>query len=81
MKRISDKFPKCTRSLAPMSREEFAELQRGQKLRDRKGWVWTVIAETHQEHGLEYVVVRSGDLVRRVNERRADDYALPSEDG
>ncbi len=53
----------------------------GQKLRDRKGWVWTVIAETHQEHGLEYVVVRSGDLVRRVNERRADDYPLPSEEG
>jgi hypothetical protein len=36
----------------------------------------TVAAEPVQEHGLGQVVMRSGDLVRRVNERFTGDYML-----
>ncbi len=64
-----------------MSLEQFAELQRGERLRDRQGRAWTVTAEPFQQHGLAHVVVRSGDLVRQVNERWADDYALLSQNG
>jgi hypothetical protein len=60
----------------PMSRAEFADLERGQRLRDRQGRVWTITAEPYHEHGLAHVVLRSGDLVRRISERHADDYSL-----
>jgi hypothetical protein len=59
-----------------MSREQFVRLPRGQRLQDRRGRVWTVTVEPFQEHGLGQLVIRSGDLVRRVNERFADDYML-----
>jgi hypothetical protein len=59
-----------------MSRERFRELQRGERLRDRRGREWSVTAEPHQRSGLDHVVIRSGDLVRIVNERWADDYQL-----
>jgi len=49
-------------------------MRRGEQLRDRRGRVWTVIAEPREEHGLGHVMLRSGDLVRRVNERFSDDY-------
>jgi hypothetical protein len=39
-----------------------------------------VAAPPHQEHGLAQVVIRSADLVRRVNERRADDYGSLAEE-
>jgi hypothetical protein len=36
----------------------------------------------HQVGGLDHVVIRSGDLVRRVNERWADEYrVVASKDG
>ena len=69
-----------TRRWQPMSREQFGELVRGQRLQDRQGQLWTIIAEPREEGGLAHVVMRSGDLVRRVNERYADDYMLV-EDG
>jgi len=36
----------------------------------------TVIAEPFQRNGEGHVVVRSGDLVRQIPERYADDYML-----
>jgi len=60
----------------PLSREQFRALRRGQPLQDRRGRRWFVTAAPRDEAGLAQVVVRSGDLVRRVNERWADDYAL-----
>jgi hypothetical protein len=39
-----------------------------------------VAAPPHQAHGLAQVVIRSADLVRRVNERRADDYGSLAEE-
>jgi hypothetical protein len=65
-----------TRRWQPMSREQFAELVRGWRVRDRQGRVWTITAEHREEHGLAHVIMRSGDLVRRVNERYADEYML-----
>jgi hypothetical protein len=64
----------------PMSREQFSRLRRGQRLEDRRGRVWTVTAEPREEHGLSHVVIRSGDLVRRINERWSDEYALLAEE-
>ena len=59
-----------------MDRERFGALDRGQQLRDRHGRVWTITGPAREEHGLVHVIMRSGDLVRRVNERYADDYML-----
>jgi hypothetical protein len=53
-------------------------LRRGDRLADRGGQVWTVYAEPHEESGLDHVVIHSGDLVRRVSERWANDYQLLS---
>jgi hypothetical protein len=65
-----------------MNREQFRELRRLQQVEDRQGRVWTVTAPPREEHGLAHVVLRSGDLVRRVNERWADEYTLAAaEDG
>jgi hypothetical protein len=68
-----------TRHWQPMSREQFGELVRGQRLQDRQGQLWTITAEPREEGGLAHVM-RSGDLVRRVNERYVDNYMLV-EDG
>jgi hypothetical protein len=38
--------------------------------------VWTITAGPHEENGLAHVIMRWGDLVRRMNERFADDYVL-----
>ncbi len=59
-----------------MTREEFRQLHRGQQLRDRQGRPWTVQAAPFEEEGFARIVIRSGDLVRRVDERWADDYEL-----
>jgi hypothetical protein len=59
-----------------MSREQFRELRRGDQLRERRGRIWTVHAPPFGQESLEQVVLRSGDLVRQVNERFADDYML-----
>jgi hypothetical protein len=66
-----------------MSRDRFRELRRGDRLRDRRGREWSVTADPYRQHGLDHVVIRSGDLVRMVNERWADDYQLlpPAGDG
>jgi hypothetical protein len=65
----------------PLSRAEFGQLQRGQHLRERRGREWTVFVAPHQRgDGYVKVVIRSGDLVRHVDERFADDYML-AEDG
>ncbi len=53
---------------------------RGDQQRDRRGRVWTVTAGPFQEHGLDHVTLRSGDLLRRVNERFADDYMVTGGD-
>jgi len=63
-------------SWQPVTREQFRELERGQPLRDRQGRTWTTVAAPREEHGLAHVIIRSGDLVRRVNERYADEYML-----
>jgi hypothetical protein len=59
-----------------MSREQFRELRRGDQLRERRGRIWTVHAAPFGPDSLEQVILRSGDLVRNVNERFADDYML-----
>jgi hypothetical protein len=58
----------------PMAREEFAELERDDQLRDRKGRVWRVVTEPYEREGWPTIVIRSGDLVRHVPDRWADDY-------
>ena len=58
----------------PMSREEFGELERGQLVQDRRGRVWTITAEPFERNLELHVVVRSGDLVREIPERYADEY-------
>lgn len=70
-----------TRRWEPMSRAQFRELERGRRLRDRRGRVWTTTSEPREEGGLAHVMIRSGDLVRRVNERYADDYELVEDAG
>jgi hypothetical protein len=60
----------------PMPREQFRQLDRGQQLRDRQGRAWTIQAAPSEEDGLARIVIRSGDLVRRVDERWADDYEV-----
>jgi hypothetical protein len=65
----------------PMSREQFRELHRGRRLRDRPGRAWTVHNDPFEEDGLASIVIRSGDLIRRVPERFADDYELVGEEG
>jgi hypothetical protein len=53
----------------------------GYRLADRAGRVWVVHAVPQQVDALEPFVIRSGDLVRRVNESWADDYQLlPADD-
>jgi hypothetical protein len=64
----------------PMNREQFRELRRGQRLQDRRGRDWTVVAPPFQQNGRDRVVVRSGDLVRQVPEPFADEYmVMPAE--
>jgi hypothetical protein len=61
----------------PLSREEFAKLQRGQQLIDRNGRVWMVVNDQpYVRDGWPTVVLRSGDLVRHVPDRWSDDYML-----
>jgi hypothetical protein len=59
-----------------MSRAQFRQLQRDQRLRDRRGREWTVTAGARAQDGVAYVMIRAGDLVRRVDERWADEYQL-----
>ena len=64
----------------PLTREAFRQLRRGDRIADRGGRVWTVHAVPRRVDGLEPVVLRSGDHVRRVRESWADDYhLLPAE--
>ena len=64
----------------PLSRVEFRELRRDQRLRERRGTTWTVHVPPHQRgDGLARVVLRSGDHVRHVDERLTDSYALVEE--
>ena len=60
-----------------MTREQFAELRRGQRLVDRQGRAWLLTADARDEDRLATVYMRSGDLVRRVNEREAGQYNWP----
>jgi len=64
-----------------MTREVFRRLQRGQRLRDRAAREWTVHAAPFHEDGLARIVIRSGDLVSRLDERSADDYEVVSPAG
>jgi ketosteroid isomerase-like protein len=59
-----------------MSRGQFRELQQGQRLRERRGRTWTVTGAAREVDGYAMVMVRSGDLVRRLDEHFADDYML-----
>ena len=63
-------------SWQPLTREQFAELERGQQLRDRRGRVWRVTTAPFEEDGLDPVILRCGDPAGRVNERFADEYML-----
>ena len=67
----------------PLTRDAFRQLRRGDRIADRGGRVWTVHAVhavPRHVDGLEPVVLRSGDHVRRVREGWADDYRLVLED-
>jgi hypothetical protein len=59
-----------------MSREQFRQLRRHDRLRDRQAREWGVTAAPFQLHGYHHIVIRSGDLVRQVIERWADEYEL-----
>ena len=59
-----------------MSREEFLGLPIGQVVQDRRGRAWTATAEPFERNLELHIVVRSGDLVRQIAERYADDYML-----
>ena len=62
----------------PLSREQFADLRRGDIIQDHRGLgrIWTVTSDAyHQSHEC-LVVLRSGDLVRVERDRFADDYSL-----
>jgi hypothetical protein len=62
----------------PLSREQFAELRRGDAIQDRRGrsQLRRVTSDAYH-HGREcLVVLRSGDLVRVERQRFADDYCL-----
>jgi hypothetical protein len=51
-------------------------------MQDRAGHVWTVTAEPFMHRGRPHIVIRSGDHVRTVPDRFADDYMLlPPEPG
>jgi hypothetical protein len=58
----------------PLSREQFRELQRGHRLRDRQGRTWTVRAAPYVEAGEYRVVLLAGDHVLVERERYADSY-------
>lgn len=62
----------------PVSREQFLQLRRLQRLQDRGGRVWTNArnADPFQHEGMAHVIVRAGDVVRQVSERFTDDYML-----
>ncbi len=61
----------------PMSREQFVELVRGQRLANRRGRVYGLPRPNRfSRTALEHVLIRSGDLVRQVPERCADQYML-----
>jgi hypothetical protein len=63
-----------------MTRERFRLLERGEGVWDRQGREWTVTVAARAQEGLCHVTISSGDLVRRVDERWADDYRLAEED-
>ncbi len=63
-----------------MTREQFHQLRRGRRLRDRQGRVWTVRAAPFEEGGRSLIAIRSDDLVRRVDEHWADDYEVVPDD-
>ncbi len=65
-----------TRRWEPMSREQFAELVRGQRLQDWQGQLWTVRAAPYLEAGEYRVVLNAGDQVLIERERYADSYML-----
>jgi hypothetical protein len=59
----------------PLSREQFADLRRGQDLEDRQGRVWSVAGDAYPEGREWRVVLRSSDMVRVERQRFADYYA------
>jgi hypothetical protein len=65
------------RSWAPLSRDAFRQLRRGDRLGDRRGRVWMVHAEPYRVGGLDHVVIRSGDLVRRVSDMEGRPVVAP----
>ena len=62
----------------PLSREQFADLRRGDAIQDRRGrgGVWRVTSDACHRGRECLVVLRSGDLVRVERQRFADDYSL-----
>ncbi len=62
----------------PMSRDQFRQLRRHDRLRDRGSREWRVTAAPFKMQGYDHIVIRSGDQVRQVNERWADEYELLS---
>ncbi len=65
-----------TRSRRPLSRADFAGLSNGQHVQDRHDRVWTVVAQSYEQHRERRVNLRSGDLVRIERDRFSDDYVL-----
>ncbi len=65
----------------PMSRVQFVELERGQRLQDRQGQLRTVRPAPYLEAGEYRVVLNAGDQVLIERERYADSYMLrPGQD-
>jgi len=67
-----------TQARPPLSREQFAELRRGDTIQERRGRrrVWTVTSDAREQGRECLVVIRTGDLVRVERGWFADDYTL-----
>ena len=60
----------------PLTQQEWSELQRGDRLRDRAGREWTATSDAY-EQGREWrVALRSGDAVRIESHWHADGYEV-----
>jgi hypothetical protein len=60
----------------PLSTEQFADLRRGQDIRDRQGRIWNVTGDAYPDGREWRAVLRSGDVVRVERQRFADDYSV-----
>jgi hypothetical protein len=59
-----------------VTRDEWAAIERGDQVRDRQGRQWTATADARDTGRDVEVILRSGDLVRRLTQWDADRYEV-----